>query len=404
MPGCAHPDLHLLNPFELMRKYACKDCFRVMMCACDEEIGRRHLPHQLDTATELRTQSRIIVDGGFVPGLCARCRGLPEEAAPLAQGYGRTSKVKRYYWREIQFETWRRLDAAGEVGEEERDRIQREVLDYFKQVYATAPLYAFHERSQEQVLREHRVEQLELEADYADAVEKGAVILDGAHPISPEEFAARRFRSEGWEVVFAESRPWHALFAVLMHPLIEDSNDNCRRVSMFGERQAFEEKRPGEQITMLLPEDFGTPGYGDRRADEIEAWIRSLPASRNDLGTSFDALLPSSFALRNYLWVHRPNDPAQARRLIDVLPPAVIASAMDYLVRDYWGRYLGWPDLIASRGDGDFFLAEVKSARDRLSEEQKRWISDNDAVLHLPFKLVKIRRRRSSARPDSLLR
>ena len=60
-----------------------------------------------------------------------------------------------------------------------------------------------------------------------------------------------------------------------------------------------------------------------------------------------------------------------------------------YLIRDYWGRYLGWPDLLVYKGT-DWFLAEVKASGDKLSDDQKRWIQDNYQHLHLPFKLVKI--------------
>jgi hypothetical protein len=39
---------------------------------------------------------------------------------------------------------------------------------------------------------------------------------------------------------------------------------------------------------------------------------------------------------------------------------------------------------------GEFFLAEVKSSKDQLSEDQKKWIRGNYGELKLPFKLVKI--------------
>jgi hypothetical protein len=37
-------------------------------------------------------------------------------------------------------------------------------------------------------------------------------------------------------------------------------------------------------------------------------------------------------------------------------------------------------------------LAEIKSWRDKLNENQKRWIEDNHRYLHLPFKLVQVHR------------
>ena len=68
-----------------------------------------------------------------------------------------------------------------------------------------------------------------------------------------------------------------------------------------------------------------------------------------------------------------------------------MASIIAYLVSHYWRRYVGWPDLLVYR-NSSFFFAEVKSSRDRLSQDQKRWISDNHEILGFSFKLVKITR------------
>jgi len=48
-------------------------------------------------------------------------------------------------------------------------------------------------------------------------------------------------------------------------------------------------------------------------------------------------------------------------------------------------------DLLIYRPD-QWFLAEIKSWRDKLNENQKRWIEDNHRYLHLPFKLVQVHR------------
>ena len=69
----------------------------------------------------------------------------------------------------------------------------------------------------------------------------------------------------------------------------------------------------------------------------------------------------------------------------------MLKNLLRYLVQNYWGRCTGWPDLLLYRGNR-WFLAEVKSWGDKLSENQKRWIQDNRRYLHLPFKLVKVRR------------
>ena len=74
-----------------------------MMCACDEEFGTKFLSHQLPSGAVLETQERVPVSAGFVAGMCAECRGLPLEPHPVAAIPGRTSKIKRYCWRELAF-------------------------------------------------------------------------------------------------------------------------------------------------------------------------------------------------------------------------------------------------------------------------------------------------------------
>jgi hypothetical protein len=82
---------------------------------------------------------------------------------------------------------------------------------------------------------------------------------------------------------------------------------------------------------------------------------------------------------------------APARKLIELIPPAVLKTVLGYLVLHYWAHRSGWPDLLVYRPH-QWFLAEIKSWRDKLNENQKRWIEDNHRYLHLPFKLVQVHR------------
>ncbi len=95
--------------------------------------------------------------------------------------------------------------------------------------------------------------------------------------------------------------------------------------------------------------------------------------------------------LRQYLWAHRQGDLERARQLLRILPAVSTVQMLKYLIEDYWGRYLGWPDLLAWQGD-EFLFVEVKLSPDKLSDQQRRWVEQNQARLHLPFKLAKIHR------------
>ena len=111
----------------------------------------------------------------------------------------------------------------------------------------------------------------------------------------------------------------------------------------------------------------------------------------------FDNGLAPSVGLRQYLWAHRRESIETARKLIELIPPVILKTVLGYLVLNYWGHYSGWPDLLVYRAN-QWFLAEVKSWRDKLNENQKRWIEDNHRYLHLPFKLVQVHRMESMAR------
>jgi hypothetical protein len=108
---CKHQDVSCINHYEWIRKYCCKDCGEVMLCAFDEEFGKRCLPHQIERAQEYGTTDQFTpVTLGFVRGVCNACRGVVEEPHPMAKSYGRSSKIARFYWRELARETLSRFD------------------------------------------------------------------------------------------------------------------------------------------------------------------------------------------------------------------------------------------------------------------------------------------------------
>lgn len=375
-----------------------------MMCACDEEFGRRFLPHQLREGTELDTQRRCPVTLGFRSAVCNACRGLPEDACPRAQQHGRTSKIHRYYWREIWFQTTSRFAdwcdtngvtdtrTARAVHADEHRRIEREVIDEIKALHARSPKYLFDEESQSEVLCRHAVEILNLDGVYVRSDKRKSVLLSGDHTCSAEEFAAERFQKLGYSVLETESRPFHVLFAVYFWLLIQDPADPKVRIVGFGARGPYEQGQPGKIIWTHLPEDFGTPGYAKRRAEAIDEHFHSMLTGDSEaLLWIFDYWLPHSERLREYLWAHDPVDVAKARQLVEVLPPDIVRRILRYLIGAYWNRFCGWPDLFAYR-PGEFLFLEVKSSKDELSEDQKRWIEGNATALQLPFKLVKIHR------------
>jgi hypothetical protein len=397
--ACTHAVVDCLNSYELIRKYRCTACKAVMMCECDREFGTRFLSHQLDSGTELKSQKRLRVTLGFRPNICRECRGLPAEPAPHDEGYGSTSKIKRYYWRELWFKTWRREadwnDAHPDASDTERaaarDRIEGEVLQSIKDLHATSPKYVFNEPSQAEVLQCYRVEVTNLKAPYVIVPLKGAVIATPDGAVSPEAFATTHFEKMGWSVMLLESQPLHVLFGVMMWSLIQDSRDPLVKLVGFAEKTAVDAGLKPGLVHSFLPEDFGSEGYAERRKRAIDKHFREIDRHGDDLLWLFDYWRTCSEDFRQYLWAHRSKDVDRARRLVELLPPQVLLTILRYLVSDYWGHYLGWPDLFLYR-DQDFEFVEVKSSSDKLNAKQKRWIADNSKFLQLPFRLVKLHR------------
>jgi hypothetical protein len=400
---CSHPEVSLLNPYELIRKYRCDACAEVMMCSCEEDFGRKFLSHQLDQGVELQTQQRIPVTLGFQEAVCRECRGLQPEAYPSAEQFGRTTKIQRYYWREIFFETVRRvqgiIDRDGETGlaiseveqSERWDRVSKEVIEHFKELHAKSPKYSFGEEPQSFVLEEASVETVNLKATFLKGGGGKARLLYGDKVCTAEEFAAMFLAEQGYAILFTESIPFHIIFGVLLHQLIQDPLDPQVDSQGFGDRDSFERREQGEMIWTLLPNDFGTPTYVERRSSEVERYFELLPRERAELLALFDDWLESSWPLRQYLWAHRPERIATARKILEVLEPEVVYKILRYLVGDYWRRHLGWPDLLAYR-EADYFFAEIKASRDKLSRDQLVWIRSNAEQLTLPFKVIKIHR------------
>jgi hypothetical protein len=399
---CAHRSVSCLNEFEFIRKYRCADCGGVMMCACDADVGRAFLPHQLEEGSDYGTRARVRVNLGFLPAACRECRGLPREAHPAAEIHGRTSKIKRYYWREIWFLEKRLFlswatehglapsDAKGPEADAARAEAAERALVQIKKLHADNPKYTFTEESQENILRRHSVEVVDLRVTYARTREgRRAQVLDGDEPVNVEEYVARRYRRDGWNVMLLESSPLHALFGVYMWLFVQDPADPRIRMVGTGDRREFDAGRQGDPIWFDLPEDFGAPAYGVRRKDAIETHLSAEMLDRSNLLWLFDYWVEPSFPLRNYLWAHHEEDVRAARNLVEVLPPATVVEILRYLVENYWDRYVGWPDLFVWK-TGEFFFAEVKGSGDKLSEDQKRWVTDNAERLRVPFKLVKL--------------
>ena len=314
---CTHEKVTCLNQYDLIRKYICETCKEVMMCVCDEEHGRRFLPHQLNKGSWLNSKERVPVTLGFQKNICSECRGDKAIAAPKAPMPGATTKIRRYYWREIFFETTRRFyDSHPEIDAndvnssefsfpEERRKIEKEVIAEIKDLHERNPKYEYNELTQKEVIERTNTEVILRNAEHVKTEDKKVGIRNGSKISTVEEFASDYFKEQGYEVLEVESVPFHVLFGVFMYVVIQDAGDEKGRIEQFGSRSDVDSGVNKEgMVTTILPEDFGTSQYYERQKDLIKWHLDKL----DDLDWLFEYWLDHSYGLRQYLWAHREND------------------------------------------------------------------------------------------------
>ncbi|MCP4345285.1 MAG: hypothetical protein GY795_07135, partial [Desulfobacterales bacterium] len=360
--------------------------------------GERFLPHQLKTGCILETQERIPVTIGFQDNICPECRGEKPIHAPKASMPGYTSKVSRYYWREIALETTKRFHELNpgvdpdnfEHSEfsfpEQRKRIEKEVIAEIKESHLISPKYEYNEIAQSEIIKNTETEIILVKAKYVPTGKRKVGVEGRKGVVCVEEFASEYFAEKGYQSLVTESIPFHVIFGIYMWAIIQDPDDPLSRLSGFGSRTEFDESESKNNIIhTALPSDFGTAGYYQRRKDDIVQHIDEL----QDLVWLFDYWVPHSHDFRQYLWAHRDKDIETAKKIIHILSENDVKNILHYLIRNYWANFCGWPDLLVYK-DKEIMFVEVKSSKDKLSEDQKNWLLGNKEHMGFIPKIFKI--------------
>lgn len=388
MNSCKHNKIKCINPYEYIRKYKCEDCLEIMMCECEKFIGEKFLSHQLNTGIILETKERVKVTLGFVKSICPECRGEIPINAPIAKIHDRTSKIQRYYWREIFFETCKQYyDETGNLeladGHSNRfEEIRKQVIKNIQVQHEVNPKYTYLEVSQEEIIKKNNIELITKKVEHVKDNEKKIKINDNGILKEVEDYAGDCFRKQGYQILKCESRPFHVLFAVFFWQIIQDYSDlRVRNVFISKMQDHFIERAIYE---VALPEDFGAIGYYPRRKNEILMHIQKL----NNIEQLFEQWLIPSFTLRIYLWAYEEESISRARKILQIFSINDIKKILLYLIESYWENYVGWPDLLVYN-EKEFFFVEVKSSSDKLCEDQKHWIIGNFERLKFKYKIFK---------------
>jgi hypothetical protein len=388
--SCNHPSLSCLNHYELIRKYRCSNCGKVLMCDCEEGIATRLLPHQISKGVVLETQERIPTDG-FAHAICGRCRCQPEAPYPKAESWGNKGKVQRFYWREIKFTYFHsvldfleaRKDSVNNIIEFEQQypsdacALKADALKFWQRNYLLKPKYDTHELTQAEFLEHSDLRTVSFPGTYRKVEKHGQdigrwVLADGSLA-GAEDYAKECYHSLGFSTIRFERRIPLVWTGALLGHVIQDPSDPLTRRVMRQSTIDWSKSHPNTAcITLLLPTDFGTASYSSRRMVAIGSAVREMRMFQ-DLCSLLREGVVAHRDLLDYLWVNDEECCRNAEAAIQVLSPQFVTTAIQWLIADLWHHSPGWPDFLVYRGL-EWFFSEVKSPKDRLSSAQIRWL------------------------------
>jgi hypothetical protein len=240
--SCDHRYRDCLNNNEIIRKYLCRECRGVFICACEVLIALKCLPHQMAVGTEHGTQRRLPVTG-IAQAVCSECRGEREEPFPRAAIFGLKGKVERFYWREI-IKTYysRVLDFVGENDihienimdfessyPEKAKELRKEAKGYWILAHKKTPKYLLKELTNPEFLAGESVPETIIDAEYRQ-VEKGGQPI-GKWGNSDGQLVAVEEIAEDWYAIrececHSCERSLISLFVgAFLAPVIQDPSD-----------------------------------------------------------------------------------------------------------------------------------------------------------------------------------
>jgi hypothetical protein len=254
------------------------------------------------------------------------------------------------------------------------------------------------ETTEAEFLSKNPILEVQISAEYRQ-VEKGDqkigkwVAQDGSLS-SVEQIAIEYYVSQGYSVLRCERVLISTWAATFLCKSIQDTNDLRAHTVFRNSTKGWSSRnRDTGLVEMLLPEDFGSIEFYERRKDAIVLAIDSMRKVDNLL-TVFAEHLETSETLRDYLWVNDYEAVETARTALSVLPKDIVISSVEWAIQDFWQRQPGWPDLFVYRGN-EYKFVEVKSPYDKLSLEQMQWF-EWAPTQNIPTEILRVNRNKNN--------
>jgi hypothetical protein len=172
---------------------------------------------------------------------------------------------------------------------------------------------------------------------------------------------------------------------------IQDPTDVLSQVCVRNSTRGWSPiNRNTELISFRLPSDFGSAEYYERRKEILDTWVDGVGSAEN-LVALYDALLPQTDLIRDYLWATDEETIELGRRALQAIPRETVSLALSWAIKDFWRRQPGWPDFLVI-GKSSYTFCEVKSRHDGLSQAQMQWFTWAMAS-HVPCEIIMVRNR-----------
>ncbi|MCH7574255.1 MAG: VRR-NUC domain-containing protein [Candidatus Marinimicrobia bacterium] len=275
-----------------------------------------------------------------------------------------------------------------------RKRLRDEAKKYWQKKHKIQPKYDTKERTQAEFLAQIAVPVREHHAQYVQITRGGNRIgrwLDNSgQVVGAEDIAKEYYSNLGYQVLRFERQIISAWIGAFLGKVIEDQNDPLARPGMTGSSVNWKPNNPKAiQIWVNFPPDIGRAQYYKRREGDIISAMSAI-AEANNLGELFDDSWGSNYNLIDYFKAANTEDILRARLTLDILPAALVIDILHWVIKDFWARRAGWPDLLVYKMN-EFRFVEVKTKHDKLSQDQMNWFEWAILTQKIPCEIMKLR-------------
>ena len=209
---------------------------------------------------------------------------------------------------------------------EETKGLKKAARKTWQQRHKQNPKYDTAERTPAQFLAEVPVQEVEVEAKYVKERRGDAQVgrwrMSCGETGSAEDIATDYHQSAGYQVYRCERKLISMLVVVLCWPVIQDPNDPRGQGVIWGSTESWPPGIHTPLINFLLPQDFGSAAFFDRRERTLEVHLGLLEEA-GELGEVFDSMLEGAETLRGYLWVAEDDAEELTRVALSAIPKAL---------------------------------------------------------------------------------